>query len=153
MKRRNLISAIALVALTVMSFLETSNLPIGDLSAPQPGFFPLILSILLGIFSLAFLIQSIFTRVNDGLKVPFWESSDGKKGLILTLVAVFVFAFLFERLGYLICVFLLIAFLLKTIGNRPWWMVITISLLSTLVCYLLFTVMLKAQLPTGILGI
>lgn len=151
MKRRNLVSAIILLALSVGTLLETRKLPIGTLTSPQSGFFPLILAICLGIFSLVLLGQAIKEKP-EGETIS-WVNPGGWKGLSLTVGALFVFAIFFEWLGYLISIFLLMTFLLGAIGNKRWWFVIMISLLSTLASYLIFGILLKAPLPEGILGI
>ena len=65
--------------------------------------------------------------------------------------ALVAFGFLFESLGYLISVFLLIGFLLRVIEPMRWWLMITIALLSSVLSYLLFGVLLSTPLPAGLL--
>jgi putative tricarboxylic transport membrane protein len=149
MKRRNLITAILLLALSVGILAETSTLPIGTLRSPQAGFFPLILSVLLGLLSLILLIQILKGRVRE--KMAGWVSSGGWKPLGLTTAGLFAFGVFFEKLGYLVSTFLLIAFLVGVVGKNKWVVAILFAFLSALVSYLLFGVMLKTQLPTGIL--
>lgn len=150
MKKRNLIVSIILLALTIATLIEIRDLPIGSLSSPQVGFFPLVLAIILGILCLVLLGQTI--KRKDEVKAPPWVSGRGLQPLILTTVILFLYGFFFEPLGYLITTFLLIAFLVGAFGTKKWWVVITIALISTVGSYLLFDTLLKASLPKGLLG-
>lgn len=150
MKKRNFISGIILLAIAIGVLVEVNKLQIGKLSSPQAGFFPLILAVFLGILSLVFMGQAIKGR--DEGEIPLWVSSGRWKILGLTVGVLFIFAIIFERLGYLISTFLLIALLFGAIGKRKWWMVIMVALFSTMASYLIFGVLLKSQLPAGILG-
>jgi uncharacterized Tic20 family protein len=59
MLKRDLLISCILLALAVATLVETSKLPIGTLSSPHAGFFPLVVAILLSILSLVLLIQAI----------------------------------------------------------------------------------------------
>jgi hypothetical protein len=85
-------------------------------------------------------------------KVPSWVSSRGWRPLIFTLGVLLFFFVFFERLGYLICTFLLVSILVGVIGKRKWWFVMLFAIFSTLISYLIFGVFLKTQLPGGIFG-
>jgi putative tricarboxylic transport membrane protein len=150
MKRARLITSAILLLLACATLIETSKLPIGDLHSPQAGFFPLMIGLLLGTFSVVLLVQSL--REKTGETRPVSESSGRRKRILLTLGALFFVALLFERLGYLISTFLLIGFLLAAVSMQRWWVVITTAFLSSLLSYLLFGVVLKTQLPDGVLA-
>ncbi len=151
MKKRDLITSIILLALSIAILLEIREFPIGKLSSPQMGFFPLILAVLLGILSLVLLGQAI--KGKDEGEIPSWVSSGREKIFILTVGILFIFPIFFERLGYLISVFLLIALLFGTIGKKKWWVVIMVAFFSALASYLVFGILLNTQLPMGILGL
>jgi hypothetical protein len=130
--KRELITSLILMALGATAVLEAVQLPFGTLRAPQSGFWPLILGILLLFFSL---IQS-----------GAWK----RIGLVAgSLIA---FALVFEPLGYLLAVFLLMSFLLRIIKPMKWWLVVVVGLLSSVLSYLIFGVLLSTPLPSGILG-
>jgi putative tricarboxylic transport membrane protein len=150
MKKGDLITSIVLLALAVVTLLYAIKLPFGTLKSPHVGFFPLVVAILLGIFSLFLLWQAI--KEKEGISF-FWRGSEGWKRISLTLGTLFAIAIFFERLGYVISTLLLIAFLLWVIGRQKWWVVIMTAFLSALGFYLLFGILLKSQLPTGILSV
>ena len=151
MRKTDIVAGIILLALSIVTLLEIRQLPVGNLTSPQPGFFPLILAIILSILSVVLLRQAIQTKGKGKGKGKFWGSSGGRKRISLTLGVLFIVAIFFERVGYLISAFFLIAFLLVAIGNQKWWVAITAGFLSAMVSYLLFGLLLKGSLPAGIL--
>jgi putative tricarboxylic transport membrane protein len=149
MRRANLISAVTLLGLALAALLEVSKLPFGRLNAPQAGFFPLILALLLAVFSLVLLAQSI-----GGPKEKS-EASQGAatwKKIVLALAPLVVFGVLFESLGYVISTFLFIAFLLRAVERQKWSLVVVVAFLTSLTTYLVFGLLLNTPLPGGILG-
>ncbi len=151
MRARNLITSILLIALSIGILMETAKLPIGKLKSPQAGFFPLILGILLGILAIILLIQTI----KGGIKEKFgpWAKAGGLEPLCLTLLALFIFGIVFEKLGYLASTLILIMFLARFISRFKWPIVIIFGFLCTLVSYILFGILLNSQLPMGILNV
>jgi len=149
MKKRDLITGIIFLTLTIATLIETRKLPIGSPSQPQVGFFPLVLALILGILSLVYLGKTIRSKDEGG--APPWVSGGGLRPLILTTGVLFLYAFSFEPLGYLITTLLLIGFLVGAFRTKKWWVVITVALISTGVSYLLFDTLLKASLPKGLL--
>ena len=52
-----------------------------------------------------------------------------------------------ETLGFLISTFLLMIFLLTGIERQKWWIVLIVSVLTVLWCYVLFILCLHISLP------
>ncbi len=149
MKRTDIAVSIILLALTLGSLVEISNLPIGSFRFPEAGFFPFIITILLGTLSLILLGQGIREKAKG--KESFLIRLGEWKKVSLTVAALLGFIFLFEYLGFLISIFFLMVFLLLAVGGQKWRGVIGTAVLSALVSYLLFDTLLKASLPAGLL--
>lgn len=149
MRKSAAISGMALLALALATLFEARKLPFGALKSPQAGFFPVILAILLFIFSLAVLAEAAKgEEANDSVERPRNLARIG-----LALAALVAFAFLFERLGYMGSAFLFIAFLLRAVERQKWWLVVAVAFSTSLVSYLIFARLLSMSLPAGILGI
>jgi hypothetical protein len=130
--------------------LEAVQLPFGTLRAPQSGFWPLILGILLLFFSLIHFGKTLKKKVER--ENSFWSQSGAWKRIGLVAGSLIAFALVFEPLGYLLAVFLLMSFLLRIIKPMKWWLVVVVGLLSSVLSYLIFGVLLSTPLPSGILG-
>ena len=93
MKKRNLITAIVLLAICVLTSLGMKDYPIGNLSSPEVGFLPLLIVILLALLSLVLLGQALTGKIKE--ETPQWVSSGSGIFLIMTGVVLFIYAFLF----------------------------------------------------------
>jgi hypothetical protein len=97
--KRELITSLILMALGATAVLEAVQLPFGTLRAPQSGFWPLILGILLLFFSLIHFGKTLKKRVER--ENSFWSQSGAWKRIGLVAGSLIAFALVFEPLGYL----------------------------------------------------
>ena len=151
MKQRDLICSIVLLGIAFVTFLEVSRVPIGTPGRPKMGFYPLILAGLLTLLSLVLLWETLKEKKEK--KNNIHEGRGGLKKVGLTLAALAAFAFLLERLGYLLSIFLLIAFLMRAIEPQRWWKVIVVAFLCSTVSFLILDLLLDTPLPKGVFGI
>jgi putative tricarboxylic transport membrane protein len=129
--------------------IESYRLGLGNWDMPGPGYFSFGGALLLGIISLSVLIKTL--RKWSEQKIPIapperlrWENA------ILVLGAMLVYVFLFERIGFILCTFLLMLFFLRVVAPQRWFKAIMVAFFVTLGSYLLFKVLLNIQLPKGI---
>jgi putative tricarboxylic transport membrane protein len=151
MEKKRFITSAILMALAGLTLVEAGRLPFGTLRTPQAGFWPLILGVVLTVLSLIHFGKTITRRAEKGS--PFWAEPGAWKKIGLVVVSLFGFGFLFEPLGYLISVFLLICFLLRIVKPLKWWQVFVVALLSSVLSYLIFGSLLNTPLPSGIFGL
>lgn len=140
-----------LLALAGYVFLAASALPFGTIRVPQTAFFPKILALLLGIFSVLLLARAL-----AGTESPRASEKIEPEGWIrigVTLAALAGFAFALERLGFVLTTFLLMILLLRAIEAQKWRKVILVALATALISYAMFSWLLGVPLPAGVLGI
>jgi len=134
--------------LAVASFYEALKLPFGRTNAPGAGFFPVILSVLLGLMSLVGMV----TALRGGHR----ENEEGRlvwNKIILMAAVLLVFAFVFEFFGYLLTTFLFVMFVLWVVERKSMMQAGVVALCASLVSYLLFGLLLGAPLPAGFLPV
>jgi len=138
----------------MVTFLQVRELPIGSAFFPQSGFFPLLIGLILLLFSIILFIKVALGKkeTEESQKVTWVSHPGGWKILFLTVGCLFAYGFFLETLGFLICTFLLMGLVLLIFGIRRWSLILTMALGSDFVSYLLFRVVLKCPLPSGILG-
>lgn len=135
---------------SVITCHQASRLKMGELSQPGPGFFPLSVGLVMGILSLAALFLSIRGREKKALTarheiLRWWN-------IVIILGALIAYALSLEKIGFLINTFLLICLLLKVVEPQPWKTAILGGLITAIASNLVFNVVLKAQIPSGIFG-
>jgi len=99
------------------------------------------------ILSVALLVRSVHFK-GEKITGPAAGSSKNFK-LAGTVVALFLFAFGFPHLGFLIATIPLMIFLPRVIGELSWKVSLAIGFLTSLAMYALFKIWLKVQFPLG----
>ena len=134
----------------VVTCEESLRLKLGEVTKPGSGFFPFSAGIVMLALSLAALLQSF-------RKKPGGEKEAGGElfrwwSIIIIVAAVMAFALTLETLGFLINTFLFVTIMLKVVQPQPWKTSIIGGLVSAVVADVLFNVIFRAQIPSGILG-
>lgn len=128
------------------------DLELGTLHDPGSGFMFFWVGIIMMGLSLSILIQALQMRgKGEGLK-NIWSEVQWKKIVFVTL-ALFLYAYVFSTLGFIICTVILLIFLFKAVEPQKWSVAILGAVLSTLTAYLVFQLWLGSQLPKGFLDI
>ena len=135
---------------SLLTCVEAYRLGLGAISQPGPGFFPFSAGFVMLILSLAALFQSMakekkVEKANRQEPFRWWN-------IVIILIAVTAYAFSLEKIGFLINTFLFICLLLKVVEPQTWKTAIIGGLITTIAANLVFNVILRAQIPSGILG-
>jgi putative tricarboxylic transport membrane protein len=147
MLRKDLISSLFWIASGALIILGSLRLPLGGPQNPGPGFLPFLVGVLMLILSVALLVRSVHFKGGKRTE-PAAVSSKSFK-LIGTAAALFLFAFAFPHLGFLITTIPLMIFLSRVIGELNWRVSLAIGFLTSLAMYALFKTWLKVQFPVG----
>ncbi|MGN1190135.1 MAG: tripartite tricarboxylate transporter TctB family protein [Candidatus Ornithospirochaeta sp.] len=126
----------------VMSFISHKDFNVEWKLSPY--LFPLIISIFLFILSISILASSL--KENEKRKEK--EKGDIKSLLIFGLICVF-YLLVLNFLGFVLSSILLLISLMILLGERRWWFIALVSIISTVVIYLLFAKYLSVMLPKG----
>ena len=152
MKNPNLIISIFWLGGGLLLSIWSTSYPIGTLTQPGSGAFPLGLGFLSIFLSLVLLAQGQKSSPDTKTaRVSF--TSRGLKKVGAIAIVLLAAAFFFEAIGYLATVLLLMVFLMKIAGIQSWTKIIFIALLSALAVYFIFVFSLNQPLPRGLLGI
>jgi putative tricarboxylic transport membrane protein len=147
-------SSLFLMAFSVLIFISSLDMGIGDLQNPGPGFMALLASILLFSLSSVVLIKNLMmSRRNDkdeqeeekGSLIG-WEHL--KKPIILG-IALAAYTFILETIGFLIATFFLMFVMVVTYESKKWYKDLLIAALVAGVSFLIFDRWLQVRLPTG----
>jgi hypothetical protein len=152
MKRYDQMSSLVWLILAICICIESSRLSFGSFHNPGPGFLPLLVGLILGIFSLIVFLQATLSgKPQESL--PPWYPKERWRKLIWVLIALFSYAVCLETLGFLISTFLLLVFLFRY-GMEPkrWVVAIGASAMASFSSYAVFELWLRTQLPRGIFG-
>ena len=136
------VMAILLLIFGIFYFNGARKLSFGNLAEPGPGWYPIILSFALLTMATVLLVISMRQRL-------VWGSVINRIvviGLIL-LCTVLVY----EPLGYVVTMFLMMFITLRVLGTRNWITLILLSAILSYGTYWLFAIVFFVPLPQGIL--
>lgn len=119
----------------------SGNLPFGQLSMPGAGFLPMIVAALTIVFGLALIL-----RAGESEPLSNLDWADGKHALTVTVISAAAVA-LYEKLGFVVTLVLMMTALLTVVERRAPWRAATYAIVVVLLTYVSFTYGLKTPLP------
>jgi putative tricarboxylic transport membrane protein len=125
---------------------------IGSFQVPGPGLFPLMAGVAVGGLSLLLLVKGTLNKEKGGRIGELWTGTTWKPAA-LVCASLVVYALVLIRLGFLIATFGLMLFLFSILGKSRLWFRVIAALVTVLVTYFGFHVLLDVQLPKGLLGL
>ena len=136
------------LALGLFVVIYSYTLDLGKLINPGPGLLPFLLGLIFLILSSVRLVTVIKSREaeesrQDKEKTERWR-------IILIVIALLIWAFVLESLGFIIATFILMILLYHAAGFTKWYMAVFWGLITVFVTYFVFTY-LGVRFPPGIL--
>ncbi|MFZ3591252.1 tripartite tricarboxylate transporter TctB family protein [Bacillus sp. DJP31] len=148
---KRLIIPIVFILITLLFFIGTLNLPKARLGDPEgPMYFPMMVSIFLFIVSVIYLIKEYKNSYpqNEEIQLLFKGRAPLSLLIVSTLVLSFIYALIFEKLGFLISTILFLMAILFIVNGRKKWIVnISVSVLFSLGTWYAFGTLLGVSLP------
>ncbi len=129
---------------------EAYRLRLGTITKPGSGLFPFSIGIVMLFLGLAALFQSVGKK--DVTEKPLRAEPLRWWNIVIILAAVTAYALSLERVGFLINTFLFICLLLKVVEPQSWKSAALGGVIAAVAANLLFNVVFRAQIPSGILG-
>jgi putative tricarboxylic transport membrane protein len=120
----------------------------GTLEVPGSGLFPQIVGIFIVILASILLVQTVIARGRCDPSEALPKGSDLRRVVWVT-VALFIYAFSLELLGYLACTTGLMVAIVRSLGVKNWGKIVAIAILTGALSYCLFAFILDVPLPRG----
>jgi len=142
-RRDAAVAAMALVFGAAAAY-ESSKLPFGTVHNPGPGFFPWWTSAVIVLLASILLFQALRSRSSTAREGP------GRIAKVAALlVALSVYTFLLDPLGYPLCTFLLVLFMLRATDPQRWAVALSMAAITAVGSYIVFAIWLSVPLPWG----
>ena len=152
MKKHVRIDGLVWVVLGILMCIGAIKLKLGTLQTPGPGFLPFLSGALLGIFGLILRFRTTFARSENESKNEEPSVVWNWKKLVnplLALIILFAYVLLLEPLGFISTTFLCMLFLFKLSEPKKWLKPLILSVSTSILSYLIFSVWLQCQFPKG----
>jgi len=146
LKWGNRIIFILLLLISSGGFYFSVTYGVGSIAHPGPGFFPLLSTLLVGLFSLALLI--VFRSEGERL----WSELKWQRVIYVCGVMLF-YGLSVEKLGFLLSNFIALVLLSYTIERPRWYVAILLSFAIASAFDVFFRALLGLPVPIGFLRI
>jgi putative tricarboxylic transport membrane protein len=137
-----------LTALSIAVCGLAYRLGLNQVSNPGAGLIPFGVAALLGLMSLGLVLRNVGALAQGSRHQSVFKGVDWRR-VVLALCGITAYAIAFNWLGFRICTFLLMVWLLKGVGRQRWRTTIAVSLITVICAYLLFVVWLACPFPRG----
>jgi putative tricarboxylic transport membrane protein len=152
MKNRDLFSSLFWMVIGAGVSYGGYDLELGTLHDPGSGFIFFWVGLIMVGLSLSIFIRALKEKGKAGEMRLIWSEVQWKK-IVSVLVALFLYGYFFQTLGFILSAALLLVFLFKAVEPQRWSVAILGAVVSSLVAYVVFQVWLGSQLPKGLLDI
>ncbi len=148
MKNRDLLSSIVWMVLGGLFVIGALHEGLIRKGVPGPGFFPFLAGIALVLVSLLVLIPALRKgKGEEGAEIV--PNRPNLLKVMFALAVLFGYGIALEYLGYLLTTFLFMLSVSRLIEPRGWLTSIGVAVLTAVLSYLLFIVLLEVQQPKG----
>ena len=121
----------------------------GKWKHPGPGFFPFGLAIALVLLSFVLIFKH---WKKDSSPAPFWPGRTWLRPLLGVAILIF-YALMVDLFGFIPTTFIFLIIWMWVIERLRWRTILSISIGTTVVLYLIFSFFLEVPLPQGFLGL
>ncbi len=152
MKKHVRIDGLVWVVLGILMCIGAIKLKLGTFHTPGPGFLPFLSGALLGIFGLILRLRTTFVRSEKESKSEEPSVVWNWKKLVnpfLALIILFIYILLLDPLGFMLTTFICMLFLFKLSEPQKWFRPLILSISTSILSYLIFSVWLQCQFPKG----
>jgi len=144
MVRRDAAVAAVGLAFGAMALYESLKLPFGTVHSPGQGFFPWWTSGVIVLLALILLVQALTSRSSTA------QEGAARIAKVAALLAVLAaYTLLLEPLGYPLCTFLLVLFMLRATDPQQWAVALSMAAITAVGSYIVFAIWLSVPLPRG----
>lgn len=147
MKKANLIVSALFFVFSIFALYASLQLPPSKNGVPGPGAWPLIISVVMLLSSLALAIKTLFSKDKSTLVL---RGADNRR-VYLTMLLLIAYLAGMYYIGFVVMTFIMLFGFFTWFGSYKWYTRIMISLPLTIIVYSVFRFILKVPFRFGLL--
>ena len=144
MTNRDALAATVALLFGAAALYESSKLPFGTVHSPGQGFFPWWTAAAIALLAVVLLFQALTSRFR-----ATEETVSRITSVASLLIVLAAYTFLLDLIGYLLCTFVLVLFMLRVIDRQRWTVALGMAAVAAVGSYVVFAMWLSVPLPRG----
>ncbi len=148
MSPSHLIVSLFWIGLGIFVMIFSYRLGLGRFNNPDSGLMSFLLGLLLLLLSLYGLIASLLKKPGDEAPPPQRQHQTSYRKVALVLMALVMYSFILEKLGFVLTTWIFLFLLFKSMGNR-WITTLIASTFTVLATFFVFTYF-GVRFPPGV---
>lgn len=119
MKKANVITGVVFLALSIFAYMQAQKM-VGKImtDALGPGFWPKVLGLVMGVLSLALIVEGLFGKQAEGEKVPIAFGTEGFHRVLKLFAVLIVFGAILYFLGIYVGILFMMPLCMWLHGER-----------------------------------
>ena len=152
MKKANVMTGVVFLALSVFAYMQAQKM-VGKImtDALGPGFWPKVLGLVMGVLSLALIVEGLFGKQAEGEKAPIAFGTEGFHRVLKLFAVLIVFGAILYFLGIYVGILFMMPLCMWLHGERNKKILVGLAVGSCLFIYLVFGLALRVPRPMGLL--
>lgn len=149
MERQDRAMGLLWMLLGIIISAWSATFPFGGIEEPGAGYLPLACGVIIAVLGAILVARP--ANANDPGGKPIFPRGPAGRRVALTIAAMGVCTALLYVLGFILSVFFMVLFLMRSVGPVKWKAALLYAVLYSSASYFVFKVLLKTQFPAGIL--
>lgn len=150
MKKYNIITGLVFLAVAIFGYVETFSMSAKfGTDNLGPAFWPKCLCIVLAIFSVLLLLESVLTKKDKDTPAPINFKSESVRRVLKIAAVMIAFGVITGILGIYIGILFMMPVCMYLLGERNKKVLVLMSIAACVGIYLIFGLALRVPLPTG----
>ena len=142
-------AALASLGASGLYLAGAATFPFGSAVRPGAGFFPVAVGVLLCLVCARFVFHTFRRASADGRSAGAMPA-DNRARVMATVAGLIAFCLMLPYTGYPLAAAVFVAWLLRRLGGGRWAVTAVIAVVSALVSYYVFAVLLAVPLPRSV---
>jgi putative tricarboxylic transport membrane protein len=147
-KRMPMIVSCASLLIVLFYLVEDRNYPVGSLSHPGPGLYPMLVGAMMLIATSVTILEAAKDKNQMGVSFD-WPSGVGRWRVVTVVFTAFCYIFLLDYVGDLVVGFAASLAITWVMGLKTIWKAVVVGLVLTVLFHLVFPYFLGVPLPQG----
>ncbi|MCE5265591.1 MAG: tripartite tricarboxylate transporter TctB family protein [Deltaproteobacteria bacterium] len=144
------VAGIFWLAFSSLVMFGSYQMGLGSLQAPGSGFLAFLAGAFVFLMALIVLVQTFISKDQQSKLGALWSESKWRKSMMVGLL-ILAYILALERLGFLLTSLMMMFVMFKWVEKFSWKKASLVTVIVVGCAYLLFSVLLKASLPRGLL--